>query len=71
MMTMAQVCELVHLMKKNGIECQEGDEVGLMRAKKFYRHLGWRDDLDFFFLDGKVYFNVDCERTEVTDAQAD
>lgn len=66
MMTVPQVCELVHLMKEEGIECPEGDEVGLMRAKKFYRSLGWREDYDFYIYGGKVYFDIDWRPVRVS-----
>lgn len=59
MMTVAEAVELVHLSKERGIPATFSDEVGLMRAKKFYRTLGWIEKKDFYIYGGEIYFDVD------------
>jgi hypothetical protein len=59
MMTIPQALELAHMLDARGIPAHVGDEVGLMRARKFYRSLGWHENHDFYILGGEVYFNVD------------
>jgi hypothetical protein len=61
-MTLGQVAWAVSVMKECGLDATAADEVGLMRAKKFYRSLGWRENHDFYILGGKVYFDVDWPR---------
>lgn len=57
-MTMPEMLDLIEALKEQGVPATVTDEVGLMRAKNFYRSLGWVEKRDFYVYGGQIYFDL-------------